>query len=317
MSVLTNKFLYLNLEITLIKMDDSVIIQILDNELCKSYNAIYNDNNICEWCNNIKIFYSIMKTSFETLIEPDDQKAIVNIKQNNNVIIINVHHIYYIEYIFDLQIYLDNVQPNPTDIVIKKLEYEHNLLKKFIDDYMEVCVGPCHLKINTKNIHISWTHDPNNENDIIDKLRNRTNLNDIYYIRAVNWDFPIFNDNFKIIKCNKIIIQDVFNCTYYDNSHPVITRNNLLTSFCDFPSTLSEIVYISDKGNLLDFRLLIKEGTLLNLKQLEINGNNDLGLQTIYEKIKHLNLKKIIIRNCPKFREFDLLKSNGIIVEIY
>ena len=38
-----------------------------------------------------------MKTSFETLIEPDNQKAIVNIKQNNNVIIRNVHLIYYLK----------------------------------------------------------------------------------------------------------------------------------------------------------------------------------------------------------------------------
>ena len=178
----TKKYAFEEYEITLSKTSDSISIQLLDTTLYKLYTGLYNDIKVIDYCQNIDIFYTILDTSFNALVNSDFENATVHIRKNSANITLHINHTFYVIFEFDLVLQLDTtVNMSAKEMCIKKLEGDLikatkklNILQKVIDDYMEVTISnlidipihqnianytfarnvPISIKINTKDIII-------------------------------------------------------------------------------------------------------------------------------------------------------------------
>ena len=297
---------YNNYEIILKKCVDSVYIQFLDKQLFKLYANTYIDVDVIKLTmGNLDMFYKVMSTVFESLSNNDD-KATLEIFPSMKKLKLSIHHKFYLEFNFELELNLIEEQSlNAKDMCIKKLEKslneitrKHDELQTFINDYMELTITDnfnfihsynlsyC-IKINTPIIKIFGA--PLN-------MVNST-VNNIYIL---NTDGPIkYNNNFKMIKCNKLIIDNTSNhngeggVKNYDFGY-----NNLPLS----------ITILHIMGHI---------GTN-NFKQMDLPDINSIEFENcpeivnIYASISHLkSLKNITIKNCPKFQEGDLLLTHG------
>ena len=301
---MTTKYNFENYEITLSLTSDNITIIILDTKLYQLYRKSYSDIHIIEYCQNIDIFYTVLKTSFECLSTNDMTKADIVITPSSSGLNININHKFYVKFTFDLHLDLDkNNTLSAKDLCIKKLENdigklksEFNSLRYFIDDYMEVSIGNSDnflamIKVNTKQININF----NDNNGIYSCLVDPKT--DICVINISN-NFT-FNKNFKIINCDKIVITSI--------------NQNYSNMLINIPDSLREIVI--EYGKSMYFKQFINTVKLNILEQLEFNGCID--LTTIYENIKHLKIKKIRMTGCTNFTERDLLLTNGYKFEVY
>jgi len=297
---------YNNYEIILKKCVDSVYIQFLDKQLFKLYANTYIDVDVIKLTmGNLDMFYKVMSTVFESLSNNDD-KATLEIFPSMKKLKLSIHHKFYLEFNFELQLNLIEEQSlNAKDMCIKKLEKslneitrKHDELQTFINDYMELTITDnfdnfdysttfgcsyC-IKINTPIIKI------------LGMPLNRSNniINNIY---VLNTDGPIkYNNNFKMIKCNKLIIDNIANhggVKDYDFGY-----NNL-------PLSITTLVIIGHIG-INNFRRV----DLPNINSIEFENCPEIA--NIYASISHLkSLKNITIKNCPKFQEGDLLLTHG------
>jgi hypothetical protein len=297
---MTSKYYYEDYEISLIKTSDSITIQILDTKLYKLYNKTYYDINIIEYCPNIDIFHTVLKTSFDALINDDNESAKINFQIKSSNLIIHIDHKYYVTFIFDLILDLDaSTNLSAKDLCIKKLEdnlgtltKKYNELEKFINDNMEVTISNnmysniISIKINTKEIYIQ-------HGGISISYSNPSKLSDLCTIAITNSNFNI---NFKLIKCYKLTINN-------------IKRD---FGFEYLPETLTELIIEGISSGFTRYIHLVK---LKNLKQLEFKNCTD--LITIYYQIKDLPIKKIRMTGCSAFIERDLLLTNGYEFEVY
>jgi hypothetical protein len=309
---MTTKYIFEQYEITLILTSDNVTINILDTKLYQLYRKSYKDIHIIEYCPNINIFHTVLKTSFESLVNNDITKADVNIRTSSSHLVIHINHKFYINFIFDLQLDLDKSNTlSAKDLCIKKLESNiksltsnFNALKCFIDDYMEVTISDENyfinhsyglrnasfsIKVNTPEIELLF-----NTNGSAFDYPTLHNKKQLCVIKCI--DSTKFNENFKIINCNKLTINNY----------------NYDFNYCNLPESLTEITI---KGSSSGFIKFIKTINLTKLVQLDFIGSND--LTTIYEDIKHLKIKKIRMNSCANFRERDLLLTNGYKFEVY
>ena len=108
-------------------------------------------------------------------------------------------------------------------------------------------------------------------------------------IRISAFKFTLFNNNFRKITCDTIIVNET---SYGDLDN--------------FPSSAKKIVF-----NKAYFNSLSGCNHMKNIKELEFNDCED--LKNIFSAIKDMKVSVKII-NCPKFNEYDLLKRNNIAV---
>jgi hypothetical protein len=241
-----------------------------------------------------------MMTVFESITNSDN-KAKLEIYPSMKNLKLSVHHKYYLEFIFELQLNLVQEQSlSAKDMCIKKLEkkvdelkVKHDSLQTFINDYMEITItdnfdstsyGRSYsIKVNTPIIKINF-RDLNVSNNIV---------NNIY---VLNTDGPIkYNNNFKMIQCQKLIIENFTNGG----------RNNYDFGYNNLPLSITTLVIIGYIG-ITNF----KQMELPNITTMEFENCPE--ITNVYASISHLkSLKNITIKNCPKFQERDLLLTHG------
>ena len=292
---------YNNYEIIIKKCVDSIYIQFLDKQLFKLYSNTYIDIDVIKFTiGNLDMFYKVMMTVFESITNSDN-KAKLEIYPSMKNLKLSVHHKYYLEFIFELQLNLVQEQSlSAKDMCIKKLEkkvdelkVKHDSLQTFINDYMEITItdnfdstsyGRSYsIKVNTPIIKINF-RDLNVSNNIV---------NNIY---VLNTDGPIkYNNNFKMIQCQKLIIENFTNGG----------RNNYDFGYNNLPLSITTLVIIGYIG-ITNF----KQMELPNITTMEFENCPE--ITNIYASISHLkSLKNITIKNCPKFQERDLLLTHG------
>ena len=303
---MTSKYYWEDYEISLIRTSDSITIQILDTKLYKLYNKTYYDINIIEYCPNIDIFHTVLKTSFDALINDDNESAKISFQIKSSNLIIHIDHKYYVTFIFDLILDLDaSTKLSAKDLCIKKLEdnlgtltKKYNELEKFINDNMEIticCINNNQhfsIKLNTKEIIIFDAKNATGGNIYPNPLK----LNEICKLNLYSSYATNFNINFKLIKCSKLTIASITWDFGYQN----------------LPETLTELIIEDSSSGFKSYIHLVKSS---NLKQLEFKHCSD--LITIYNDIKHLPIKKIRMTGCSAFTERDLLLTNGYKFEVY
>jgi len=268
---------------------------------------------------NLDMFHKVLSTVFESLTNGNNNKASLEIFPSMKSLKLSIHHKFYLEFIFELQ--LDLIQDkslNAKDMCIKKLEKtvcelskKQEELNTFINDYMEVTITDnfngkssifhCHsgvictnitnqmyhIKINTPIIKIFGT-ELNTLNNIV---------NGIY---VLNTDGPVkYNKNFKIINCHKLIIDNIQN----HNGEGGVKNYNF--GYNNLPLSITTLVIIGHIG-INNF----KQMELPNIETIEFENCPE--IENIYASLSHLkSLKNITIKNCPKFQERDLLLTNG------
>jgi len=314
---------YQNYDITIKKCSDSVYIQFLDTQIYKMYANTFIDIDVIRFNMTLDMFYKVMTTVFESIVEEDDDKATLNIFPSINNLKLSIHHKFYLEFIFELELNLiKEASLSAKDICIKKLEQKIDTLQKqdedlktFIDNYMEVTITDnfnqtikafnlndkqfyitttpqgwqiyshnqsYSIKINTPNIKILYF----NNNDVNRIEQNTYILNTSNNIK--------YNENFKIVKCKKLIINNPTNNGMKDYN---FGYNNLPLSL----TTLIIEGYVSTDN--------FKEMDLPNIESIEFKDCPE--VTNIYYSLSHLkSLKNIIIKNCPNFQERDLLLTN-------
>ena len=114
---------YQNYDITIKKCSDSVYIQFLDTQLFKMYANTFIDIDVIRFNMTLDMFYKVMTTVFESIVEEDDDKATLNIFPSINNLKLSIHHKFYLEFIFELELNLiKEASLSAKDICIKKLE---------------------------------------------------------------------------------------------------------------------------------------------------------------------------------------------------
>ena len=294
---------YNNYEIIIKKCVDSIYIQFLDKQLFKLYSNTYIDIDVIKFTmGNLDMFYKVMMTVFESITNSDD-KAKLEIYPSMKNLKLSVHHKYYLEFIFELQLNLVQEQSlSAKDMCIKKLEkkvdelkIKHDSLQTFINDYMELTITDNFNQHNVNHNYIIKVNTPIIK--IFDERLGQGHINNmVNNIYVLNTDGPIkYNNNFKMIKCQKLIIVNNTNGGIKDYD---FGYNNL-------PLSITTLVIIGYIG-------------ITNFKQMELPNITTMEFENcpevtqIYASISHLkSLKNITIKNCPKFQERDLLLTHG------
>ena len=94
-------------EISIDKRSDCVYIQFLDTKFYKLYSKNYLDTDILQYNMTLDIFYKVIQTVFTALVEENESDAIVKIIPSNKYLKLDIHHKYYIEFIFELSLDLE------------------------------------------------------------------------------------------------------------------------------------------------------------------------------------------------------------------
>jgi hypothetical protein len=315
---------YQNYEIIIKKCSDSVYIQFLDKQLFKMYSNTFIDIDVIRFNMTLNIFYKIMTTVIEAIIDEDDEMATLEIFPSMKNLKLSVHHKFHLEFIFELELNLiQEASLSAKDICINKLEQkidtihkEHEELKTFVDNYMELTITDNFNQIVIKTRQVAmynYTMDkhliPNQSYSI--KI-NTPNIKIIYFSNIEDLIYDVnkiientyvlntsnlikYNNNFKIVKCKTLTINNSTNDVIKDYN---FGYNNLPLSII----TLIIEGYISTDN--------FKEMDLPNLETIKFKDCT--GIESIYYSLSHLkSLKNIIINNCPKFQERDLLLTNG------
>jgi hypothetical protein len=103
-------------DILIDKRIDSVYIEFYDKQLYKTFSNIFLDTDIITFNMSIKTFYTVMDTVIKDYIKLDDdkEKYIINdektstldIFMSNKKMKLNIHHKYYIEFKFEIELNL-------------------------------------------------------------------------------------------------------------------------------------------------------------------------------------------------------------------
>ena len=264
---------------------------------------------------NLDMFHKVLSTVFESLTNGNNDKASLEIFPSMKNLKLYIHHKFYLEFIFELQLDLIQDQSlNAKDMCIKKLEKtvcelskKQEELNTFINDYMEVTITDNFTDTTHNSAQNSWNIAIINQtysikiNTPIIKIygcsnNNHTNNNINNNINTLcTHDGIVYNKNFKIIKCHKLII---------DNTNKVFNSN---IGFNNFPLSITILFITGNTNSIISF---FKQMDLPNIKTIEFENCPE--IQNIYASLSHLkSLKNITIKNCPNFQERDLLLTNG------
>jgi hypothetical protein len=296
---------YENYEIKINKMSDSVYIEFYDNKLYKTFSNTFLDTDIVTITGkSIDTFYTVMNTVFSALIDKDFDKSILNIILFNKQIKLDIHHKYYIDIKFELELNLNKENSlNDKNICLKKLEDKIKLLeikndqlteyiddlKEFINNNIQLNIKDCSsnvtlICINQIEIDIYWHR--HGSKVIGTRYENINGMNKL--ILDCHGLFP--NSRFKNVKCEslKIISIDDYKLPFF------------------LPLSLKKLI-IKDCLSILSFEL----PNLINLELI------DCTFELIYENISHLKtLKNITIQRCNNFKERELLISKGYNIQM-
>ncbi len=304
-----------NYQINLSQLADSVVVQLLELDMCKLYSCTFVDTMIINYCPNQEIFYTVLKTSFESWEKADTEKATMDIILNNAKAIVKITHKFYVNFTFDLVLNC-NVDNNldAKDLLIKKLEkkigeleksfgkniQELTVFKNFVDEHMElnivdtfamaqgVAYSPTLMHVNTPNLvlsfgqqnHYCYSNTPflitTSSSITTCQINNQTK----------------FNENFKLIKCKNLTIN------FY---------HNLDCKYENIPQSIETLCI--KQSNCQQF---LQSLSKLNLPNLHTICLDNCGVSTIYSNIAHLKVKQIQLINMSSFTETGILKSNGI-----
>jgi hypothetical protein len=305
-----------NYQINLSQLADSVVVQLLELDMCKLYSCTFVDTMIINYCPNQNIFYTVLKTSFESWEKADMEKATVDIILNNAKAIVKITHKFYVNFTFDLVLNC-NVDNNldAKDLLIKKLEkkigeleksfnkniQELTVFKNFVDEHMElnivdkyvlhnhgVAQSPTLMRVNTPELVLSigyksqscYTAVPfvitNLDSQVSCQINNQTK----------------FNKNFKLIYCKKLTIN-------FYHGHDF--------EFENIPQSIETLCI--KEANSQNF---INSLSKLNLPNLHTICLDSCGNVNIYASIAHLKVKRVQLINMGSFTETGILKSNGI-----
>jgi len=318
---MTSTFNHGNYEITVIKKEDCVYIQFLDNQFYKLYSNSYLDTDIFEFKMSLDMFYTVIITVFNALIEDNKEHAVTDILPSSDNIKLKIHHKYYLQFIFELTLKINkDCVLGAKDICIKKLEQNINTLSTnfnklskdhislntnfnkltdFVDKYMEMSIiNNCNivsyiLKLNTPNIKIDY-YDTVSHSQLTNRM-SFINVSDNLTTISLygNWSQK-FNESFKMIKCHTLELNNTGTDFNYKN----------------LPLSLDKLI-ISGSTPIIYF----KDIDLPNLKTIELKAGST--ITKIYSSISHIkSIKTIIINSLPNFEERDLLLTNGIKVVI-
>ena len=263
------------------------------------------------------MFYKVMTTVFDSVIYNED-KATLEISSSLDILKLSINHKFYLEFIFELELNL--IEDKSVNLIeesdtsdqsiklqksLEELTKKYNMLETFINDYMEITITDkfkCGTSVGTSysiaiNTPIIKIKDTNNfEPNFIDS----ENIYTLYTGCLVK-----YNNNFKMIKCDKLIIESDRNQSNYNYFSYDFGYNNL-------PSSIKKLVIKINRGSFLDN---FKKINLPNIKSIEFEDYYE--LQTIYASITHLiSLKNITIKNSPKFQESELLLTHGYNLKI-
>jgi hypothetical protein len=128
---------YNNYEIILKKCVDSVYIQFLDKQLFKIYANTYIDIDVIKLTmGNLDMFYKVMSTVFESCITTNkDDKSTLEIFPSMKKLKLSIHHKFYLEFIFDLQLNLVEDEQHRIELLMDKVQFkEITRLKKDLEE---------------------------------------------------------------------------------------------------------------------------------------------------------------------------------------
>ena len=338
-----------NYEIKINKMCDSVYIEFYDNKLYKTFSNTFLDTDIVTITGkSIDTFYTVMNTVFNALIDKDSDKSTLNIIYFNKQIKLDIHHKYYIDIKFELELNLNNENSlNDKNICLKKLEdkiksleIKNNELTKYIDDLREfintnmdvsIDVNGC-IRIPFNSINITIDNYYNNK--IYDVINENITISNGIMTRgeSIKINSPInFNKNFCNINCCilTLISDEIFVRFSSENTinsnrsgkgrwgsgkgrwgsgHMGHERYLPLNKLED-----QHLPYSVETLNIYQYTKMYKFELpkLINLNLCTCT------IEFIYDKIQHLKtLKNITINNCNNFKERELLISKGYNVKI-
>ncbi len=312
-----------NYQINLSQLADSVVVQLLELDMCKLYSCTFVDTMIINYCPNQKIFYTVLKTSFESWEKADTEKATVDIILNNAKAIVKIIHKFYVNFTFDLVLNcsVDN-NLDAKDLLIKKLEkkigeleksfgktvglmekniQELTVFKNFVDEHMELNIidkfgihqniqqySPTLMKINTPNLILSVGIQ---SYICFTQVQFFITISDSIVTCQIN-NQTKFNKNFQLIKCKNLTIN-------FYHQHDF--------EFVNIPQSI-ETLCIKETKCQQFFQSLSK----MNLPNLHTICLDNCGISTIYSSIAHLKVKRVQLINMSNFAETGILKSNGI-----
>lgn len=291
-------YTYQNYDIIIKKCSDSVYIQFLDKQLFKMYSNTFIDIDVIRFNMTLNIFYKIMTTVIEAIVDEDDEMATIEIFPSMKNLKLSVHHKFHLEFIFEFELNLiQEASLSAKDICIKKLEKkldilqkeheqlktlrkEHDELKSFVDNYMEVSIYNLtgirmNIKINTSNIIIKPIP---NINSVLMYPNIENNYTIIYYS-----DQYLYNENFKVLKCYELIINIPENGSPQSNIFHTLQLSikKLIIKGC------INLQYLKGKNNLPNLETIMFE--------------NCGGITVIYEYISQIKtIKNIIIKKLSK-----------------
>ena len=314
-------------EITIDRKLDSVYVEILDRRFYKLYKHDYVDTDVIQFNMTLDIFYKVILTSFNALVDNNDELAIIKINLSSHNINLLIHHKFYIEFKFELCLNLNTENSLSTkELCIKKLEQqldtlqktyansykEHvksyteleqkfNKLDKFIDEFMELTITDnfnCGswsfnesyvIKMNTPIIELYNAGGHDNNQEYINYTSEQCR------IPLLNTNKIKFNTNFKIIKCHTLTIQSIADRDF---------------NYGNLPLSLTKLIIKGDTAITY-----FKNMDLPNLETIQFESST---IQYIYSSISHLkSLKNIRITDCKNFKEIDLLLANAYKLESY
>jgi len=312
-----------NYEIKINKMSDSVYIEFYDNNLYKTFSNTFLDIDIVTITGkSIDTFYTVMNTVFSALIDKDYEKSILNIILFNKQIKLDIHHKYYIDIKFELELNLNKEDSsNDKNICFKKLEdkiklleIKNNELQNYIYNYMSINIATCsqhNIFIPCNTHHIKFINYKSigrkieiiNGNCIINSLCKNSFTDHKIKLAC-------FNKEFLGVKC-KTLELELEDCTCYSEgkfrNENVEEKIKIWSIFESYLPLSVEKLIINNYNNMYKFEL----PNLINLELI------DCTFEFIYEKILHLKtLKNITIQRCNNFKECELLISKGYNIQM-
>jgi hypothetical protein len=218
-----------------------------------------------------------------------------------------------LSYITDMVEIIENIdltETNTLETTGVLLKDKISKLEAFIENNMEINISnstnnPIMIKYNSPVIIIVYSHTSHTHVD-----------NRKYSILGNN----NYHTDFKLIKCNLLIIDLVISPGYKDNGLnlenikyiPLAVSKLIIKNGNKMYSNSNSRFHWFKNDYINDFLKKIDPNTAIQM--IEFNSCN---IDNIYSSILHLKLlKTIIIKNCPEFSESDIFKQNGYIVEL-
>lgn len=318
---MSHTFTVNNDTITMSIMEDVITIQLLDSDLHKLYSEKFCINNIVDYCMNLSIFTTVLLTTFSAWVNNDTDKAELKIIKNDKNLVLIINHKHYINFEFELILGCSvNSEYDSKDALIEQLRKnikDLSLKQQEMIQYQEILIDMMEINIISS---LQFSYGNNTFGPPCKYKNNKITINfgtstNVYEYQAIqytcNWtpentniqinNTTKFNSNFKNVLCSELILN---------------TFNNSFDKFAgvveNIPCKINKIVIVGN-GSAKFFNFIKTNNTFTNLKCIELKNTSD--ILTIYDNIKHIGIKKVILTNVTGFTDKSVLTLNKINVE--